>query len=77
LAAGCGDRAASESQALAIGNSYLAANNPRGTPEWTAIQAIDMGNRWRLSYNHGGTGGPFIVVVNKRSGEVVHFETEQ
>jgi len=45
------------------------------------IDAIDMGDRWRLSYGdlpgHGGTGGGIIAVVNKRSGEVVHYETTQ
>jgi hypothetical protein len=42
-------------------------------------EAIDMGDRWRLSYDFpgGGTGGPLIVVVNKRTGKIVHTETQQ
>jgi hypothetical protein len=82
LSSGCtnssvsGNRAETENQAIAVANEYL-SNRPL-TDEMT-IEAVDMGNRWRLSYDHpdGGTGGPIIVVVNKRTGEVVHAETEQ
>jgi hypothetical protein len=43
------------------------------------VEAMDMGDRWRLSYEapDGSFGGPLIMVVNKRSDEVVHVETEQ
>jgi hypothetical protein len=45
------------------------------------VDALDMGDRWRLSYRdppgEGGTGGVRLAVVNKRSGEVVHAEADQ
>lgn len=77
LAAGCGERAETQNEAVAVANAYLAtmplaANTRR-------VEAVDMGDRWRLAYiaAEGSTGGPIVVVVNKRSGEVVHWETEQ
>jgi hypothetical protein len=77
LATGCQDRAATANEAIEIGNAYL-ANEPEELSLRT-VEAIDMGDRWRLSYRlpEGSTGGPLIVVVSKRSGEVVHAETEQ
>lgn len=71
-----GNRADTANQAIAIGNNFI-SDRP-GANEMT-VEVADMGNRWRLSYEHpdAGTGGPLIVVVNKRTGEVVHAETEQ
>jgi hypothetical protein len=70
--------AATRAEAIAAADTYLAAHHMRIAP---VIYVIDMGDRWRLSYEdrpgEGGTGGPIIAVVNKRSGEVVHMETEQ
>ena len=79
LLAGCADRAATKEEAIAAANAYL---GPMHLPvENRVIDAIDMGDRWRLSYGdlpgHGGTGGGIIAVVNKRNGEVVHYETTQ
>src|SRR5690242_7436577 len=73
------DRAATRAQAIAVGDAWLAARPQFRRPP--VVDSIDMGDRWRLSYGYpkgeGGTGGPIIIVVKKRSGEVVHMETEQ
>ena len=70
--------AATRAQAIAAADNYLAARHMQTR---SVIHVIDMGDRWRLSYEdrpgEGGTGGPILIVVNKRSGEVVHIETEQ
>ena len=79
LLAGCADRAATENEAIAVGRAYLAERPQFGARP--VVEAIDMGDRWRLSFDFPvqdrGTGGPIIIVVNKRSGEVVHMETTQ
>jgi hypothetical protein len=78
LATGCQDRAATGDEAAAVATTYL-ANDGFNMKDRVIQSRIDMGDRWRLSYGYpgGGTGGPIIVVVNKRSGKVVHVETEQ
>jgi hypothetical protein len=78
LLTGCGDRATTENEAITAANAYLATMPQMGASHRT-VSAIDMGDRWRLSYDmpEGSTGGPLIVVVNKQSGKVVHMETEQ
>lgn len=75
LLVGCGDRAATENEAVAVGRVYLADKYP---PNPT-VEAIDMGDRWRLLFTHPevGTGGLYLIIVNKRSGEIVHAETQQ
>ena len=75
---GCGNRAETENEAIEVANAYLATMPQLGANR-RQVEAIDMGDRWRLSYElpDGGTGGPIIVVVNKRSGGVVHMETQQ
>lgn len=66
-------------QASELANEYLAEHLPQVPLNILRIETLDMGDRWRLSYNfpEGGTGGPMIFVVNKRTGEIVHMETEQ
>ena len=77
LLGGCEDRIVSANEAIEVANAQL-ATMPIDASRRT-VEAVDMGDRWRLSYEaeEGSTGGPIIVVVNKRSGEVVHIETEQ
>lgn len=77
LASGCTASANSADAATEVANAYLKDRN-QGQGRVIASR-IDMGDRWRLSYElpEGSTGGPIIVVVNKRRGEVVHAETEQ
>jgi len=81
LAAACGPAAgaATAEQATDAANQFLSNENPRLNLAEAEIETIDMGDRWRLSYgfSHGGTGGTTIIVVNKRSGEVVHRERSQ
>jgi hypothetical protein len=69
------DRAPTANSAIAAANEYLATMRI-GTNDMS-VDAIDMGNRWRLAYRGLGTGGGLVVVVNKRSGEVVHAEGYQ
>ncbi len=38
---------------------------------------VDMGDRWRLTYGDPAGGATIIVVVDKRSGKVVHVEADQ
>ena len=67
--------APTSNDAVAIADARLARQHFRryGPPD-----VIDMGDRWRLLYpDGGGTGGLILVVVNKRSGEIVHMETQQ
>jgi hypothetical protein len=75
---GGADEVVTANQAIEVGNAYLQAQAPRNLSAW-AIEPIDMGDRWRLSYTlpAGSAGGHMIVVVNKRSGKVVHMEAEQ
>ena len=77
LLTGCRDRIESANEAAEVANAQLATTLLGA--EHRTVEAIDMGDRWRLSYNleEGSTGGPIIVVVNKRTGEIVHVETEQ
>jgi len=78
LLTACGDRAATRDEAIAAAQAFFATQHT--TPP-SIVNAIDMGDRWRLSYSYppgeGGTGGVTLAVVNKRSGEVVHWEAEQ
>jgi hypothetical protein len=66
----------SERDAIEISNTFLAGNHLLMND--VEIEAVDMGNRWRLSYRPRriGTGGLVVVVVNK-NGEVVHAEASQ
>jgi hypothetical protein len=71
------DAVVTASQANSVARAYLkemSIEDGRLT-----VESIDMGDRWRLLYNRpeGSTGAPIIVVVNKKSGKVVHMETEQ
>jgi hypothetical protein len=77
VSSGCRDRAETSNAAIAIANANATVSDFRRHAR--SVDAVDMGDRWRLSYNlpEGSTGGPLIVVVNKRSGEIVHIETEQ
>lgn len=86
LLTGCGDRAtpdaapvaATRAEAVAAAQAFFTARN---TTLPSIVDAIDMGDRWRLAYRCAprecGTGGITMAVVNKRSGEVVHWEAEQ
>jgi hypothetical protein len=76
--AGCReDRVVTADQAIAVSRSYLVENHSGLDPEW-AVKAIDMGDRWRVSYGWPGMAGEYtVVVVNKRSGKIVHMETGQ
>ncbi len=78
LLAGCGQGAETSGEAIEAGNIYLAGRDPPlGVDGWT-IASIDMGDRWRLTYDlPGSTGGRIRLIVNKRSGDVVHMEAEQ
>jgi hypothetical protein len=75
---GCQDRVASAADALEAGNAYLAKTTQMEMNGF-AVRMDDMGDRWRLSYwnPEEETGFFAIVVVNKRSGRVVHFERRQ
>lgn len=80
--AGCqkrGTEAVTADQATQIANAYLTENHPQVSLQNLRVEKADMEDRWRLSYEYpeGGTGGPIIVVVNKKTGEVVHSETQQ
>ena len=81
LSAGCDDRdkASTEKEAVEVANAELRKTWPKMSLTKLRVDAIDMQDRWRLSYERepDSTGGPIIVVVNKHSGEVVHMETEQ
>src|SRR5690242_11918442 len=71
-------RAASREQAIAAARAFLTA---RHTTPPSIVDAIDMGDRWGLSYRCAprecGTGGVTLAIVNKTSGEVVHWEGQQ
>ena len=77
LLAGCQNPVETANEATDITNAYLA--NMQFVADMNNIEAVDMGNNWRIAYNfpEGSTGGPVIVIVRKRNGEVVHMETEQ
>lgn len=72
-------RVRSANEAIRIGNRHLAGRMSPAILDMQRIEALDMGDRWRLAYiaPEGSTGGPIIIVINKRSGEIVHEETEQ
>jgi hypothetical protein len=74
------DQIDTENEAIETANAYLSNMQFSLDANYIEeIEAIDMGDRWRLAYKRpeGSTGGPVIVVVNKRRGEVVHMETQQ
>jgi len=77
LSPGCQDRAETANEAIEIANAHM-EGMPLGVNLRT-VEVVDMGETWRLSYNlpAGSTGGPILVIVNKRSGEVVYMETQQ
>ena len=81
LSGGCTIRemATTEQQAIQVANAGLLKTWPKMKLDHFKVDAIDMGDVWRLQYDQKdpGTGGPIIVVVNKRRAEVVHIETEQ
>ena len=82
LSVGCEDRtrgAETANEATEVTNAHMGEDLPQVALSDMVIETLDMGDRWRVSYSvpGGGTGGPIIFVVNKRSGEIVHMETEQ
>lgn len=66
-------------EATEVANEYMAENLPQVRLQRQQVETIDMGDRWRVSYvvPEGGTGGPIILLVDKRSGEVVDGEITQ
>ena len=77
LLTACQHRAETANEAIQIANAEL-EDMPLGLHLRT-VEAIDMGDRWRLSYKlpRGSTGGPIVVIVMKHTGEVIHIETQQ
>jgi hypothetical protein len=81
LPAACQDgagEAATANEATDVTNGYLAENLSIDLSR-RVIETVDLGDRWRVSYQYaeGGTGGPIVFIVNKRSGQIVHMEMEQ
>lgn len=82
LAAGCQNRthgAATANEAKAVAKDYLAEQLPQVSVDKLEVRAVDLGDKWRVSYSipDGGAGGPIVLVISKRSGEVVHMEMQQ
>ena len=75
----CELSAITSNRALEIGNSYLTQNLPQVPLSDLRVEVIDLGDRWRLSYNppSGSTGGPIIIVIDKDMGRVIHTEAQQ
>jgi hypothetical protein len=75
LLAGCQDGAETSGEAVRKGNAYLARNG-HAEVNGIAVRMIDMGETWRLSYwdPEDDSVPAMIVVVNKKAGNVVHFE---
>lgn len=75
LLAACGDRAATADQAKAVADVAL-RQNEGGAPR-RFVQAVDLGDKWRVVYMGEGTAGAAIFDVDKRRGEVVRAEIGQ
>lgn len=78
----CLDRprgAATAEEAIAVTNDYWEENLPQVDLNHFAIETRNFGDRWRVTYNlrEGGTGGPSIFDVDKRTGRIVHAEGGQ
>jgi hypothetical protein len=75
LLSGCAQKADTSGDALRKAGNYLAKN---GNPEMNgmAVYMVDMGETWRLAYwaPQDEEVPAMIVVVNKKAGNVVHFE---
>lgn len=68
-----------QDEAIKVSNAYLSKQVPQMRLDELQVDVDELSDRWRISYRprDGGTGGLTILVINKRSGEVVHMEAEQ
>jgi hypothetical protein len=69
LLAGCGDRAGTVEAAKAVADAALLQAERGASRRY--VQAIDLGDKWRLVYMGEGTAGAAFVEVDKRNGTVV------
>ncbi len=69
----------SADQAGEAANGFMTETLPQVSLGGKKIDTIEDGNRWRASYSlpDGGTGGPIVVFVDKKSGKVVHSRMDQ
>ncbi|HEX8585345.1 MAG TPA: hypothetical protein VF680_13175 [Allosphingosinicella sp.] len=66
-------------KAIEITDASWAEHVPQVDLKRFATRVEDLGEAWRITYYvpEGSTGGPFIFVVNKKSGEIVSSEGGQ
>jgi hypothetical protein len=79
IATGCQDRGVSADQAVEVANGFMTETLPQVSLGGKKIETIEDGKRWRVSYSlpDGGTGGPILVFVDKKSGKVVDSRMDQ
>lgn len=76
---GCHEHDMTANQAIEISRSYLAQTYPQAPLDKLEVKVVDLRKTWQVTYADPGegTGGPIIVVVDKRSRKVVHWATQQ
>jgi myosin-crossreactive antigen len=79
--AGCGKPKGdiTAEKAVEITNASWTEHVPQMKLERFATRVEDLGDRWRVTYRiaEGSTGGPWIFIVSKKSGEIVSSEGGQ
>lgn len=60
-------------------NEHMSEHLPQVDLSERTIVTVDLGDRWRVSYDFpgGATGGPIVLEVSKQSGEVVNGVVDQ
>ena len=75
ISASCGklDGNVTANRAVEITDQAWAEDVPQLDLDQLATRVEDLGDRWRVIYYHpeGSTGGPWVFLVNKKSGEIV------
>jgi hypothetical protein len=76
---GChrGPRVTTAEEAIEVSNAYLSSFPHPMKVAMFRTSAVERGTRWQVTYRHDGLGGPFVITIDKTSGNVVSAEGEQ
>lgn len=75
----CSSEQVTTREATDVANGFMTEHLPQVPLGVLRIETVDFGDKWRVIYrfSEGSTGGPIIIDVNKRSGEIVYEEIGQ
>lgn len=79
---GCGERdpeGLTAPEAKEIADRWMTDNLPQVRLNRLRAETSDMGKAWRVDYRapEGGTGGVLVLIIDKRTGEIVGGRMDQ